>query len=72
MAELMLYQPYYYNLNDRKAYFQQVIQDYQINGVILHENMSCRPSCAGMYDLKQFLQNDLKIPTLPTKKQGGL
>ena len=64
MAESMLQQPYFYNLSDRIAYFKDVIKKYHIDGVLLHENMSCRPSCTGMYDLKQKIQQDLGIPVL--------
>ncbi len=64
MADRMMYQPYIYNLSDRIAYFKDIIENYQIDGVLLHENMSCRPSCTGMYDLKQKIQQDLGIPVL--------
>ena len=64
MADHLMYRPYIYNLSDRIAYFKDVIEKYQIDGVILHENMSCRPSCTGMYDLKQRIQQDLGIPVL--------
>lgn len=64
MAEIMMYQPYFYNLDDRITYFRDVIAKYKIDGVILHENRSCRPSCTGMYDLKQALQSDPGIPVL--------
>jgi len=64
MADHMMYQPYFYNLSDRIAYFKDVIKKYHIDGVLLHENMSCRPSCTGMYDLKQKIQQDLGIPVL--------
>ncbi|MHA1746313.1 MAG: 2-hydroxyacyl-CoA dehydratase subunit D [Promethearchaeota archaeon] len=63
-ADLMMYQPYFYNLSDRIAYFKDIIQKYHIDGVLLHENMSCRPSCTGMYDLKQSIQQELGIPVL--------
>jgi len=64
MADHMMYQPYFYNLSDRIAYFKDVIKKYHIDGVLLHENMSCRPSCTGMYELKQKIQQDLGIPVL--------
>ncbi|MHA1561349.1 MAG: 2-hydroxyacyl-CoA dehydratase subunit D, partial [Promethearchaeota archaeon] len=64
MADHMMHQPYFYNLSDRIAYFKNVIKKFRIDGVLLHENMSCRPSCTGMYDLKQKIQKDLGIPVL--------
>ncbi len=42
-AKILLQFPYNYNLESRIKYFEQVIDDYKINGVILHDNMSCRP-----------------------------
>ncbi len=64
MADHMMHQPYFYNLSDRIAYFKDVIKEYRIDGVLLHENMSCRPSCTGMYDLKNKIQQDLGVPVL--------
>jgi benzoyl-CoA reductase/2-hydroxyglutaryl-CoA dehydratase subunit BcrC/BadD/HgdB len=62
LAKLMVHFPYNYNLDTRIQYFEQVIDEYKIDGVILHENMSCRPSCAGMIDLKNAIQRDKGIP----------
>jgi benzoyl-CoA reductase/2-hydroxyglutaryl-CoA dehydratase subunit BcrC/BadD/HgdB len=62
LAKLMVHFPYNYNLDTRIQYFEQVIDEYKIDGVILHENMSCRPSCAGMIDLKNSIQRDKGIP----------
>ncbi|MEW6080120.1 MAG: 2-hydroxyacyl-CoA dehydratase family protein, partial [Thermodesulfobacteriota bacterium] len=53
-----------YNLEKRIAYFKQAISDYRIDGVILHENLSCRPSSTGMIDLKNALQQECDIPVL--------
>lgn len=58
------YRPYLYNLEDRISYFKDVITKYRIDGVLLHENMSCRPSSTGMYDLKQQIQQELGVPVL--------
>lgn len=64
VAWTMMDLPYSYNLDKRIEYFKQVIREYRIDGVILHENMSCRPSCTGMIDLKEAIQRDLGVPVL--------
>jgi benzoyl-CoA reductase/2-hydroxyglutaryl-CoA dehydratase subunit BcrC/BadD/HgdB len=64
LAKILLQFPYNYNLETRIKYFEDVIDEYKINGVLLHDNMSCRPSCAGMIDLKNAIQKDKGIPVL--------
>ncbi len=64
VAKIMMDLPYSYNLERRIEYFEKVIDEYHIDGVILHENMSCRPSSAGMIDLKDAIQRDKNIPVL--------
>lgn len=63
-ARTWLQQPYYYNLENRIKYFKQVIEEYQIDGVILHNNMSCRPNSTGLIDLKNAIIKDLNVPTI--------
>ncbi len=64
VARMMMDTPYSYNLEKRIEYFKQVIEEYRIDGVILHENLSCRPSSTGMIDLKNALQQQCGIPVL--------
>ncbi len=64
VARTMLDLPYSYNLEKRIGYFKKVIEEYRLDGVILHENMSCRPSSTGMMDLKEAIQRDCGIPVL--------
>jgi benzoyl-CoA reductase/2-hydroxyglutaryl-CoA dehydratase subunit BcrC/BadD/HgdB len=64
VARTMMDVPYSYNLEKRIAYFKQAIREYRIDGVILHENLSCRPSSTGMIDLKNALQQECGIPVL--------
>ena len=61
-ARLMIDVPYNYSLEKRIEYFENVVDEYKIDGVILHSNMSCRPSCTGMIDLKNAIQRDKGIP----------
>lgn len=64
VARIMMDLPYSYNLDKRIEYFEQAVKDYKIDGVILHENLSCRPSSTGMIDLKNAIQEDLGVPVL--------
>jgi len=64
MAELMLSFWYIYDLPTRIKKFYETIKEWKIDGVILHENLSCRPNSCGMYDLKKHLLNDYDIPSL--------
>ncbi|MDA8137674.1 MAG: 2-hydroxyacyl-CoA dehydratase family protein [Desulfobacteraceae bacterium] len=64
VARVMMDLPYSYNLEKRIEYFRQAVKEYRIDGVILHENLSCRPSSTGMIDLKNALQQDPGIPVL--------
>lgn len=56
--------PYAYNLERRIQYFKKCIEEYKLDGVILHENLSCRPSSTGMIDIKNALQKECGIPVL--------
>lgn len=62
LCKLVIHMPYSYNLETRIKYFEQIVEDYKLDGVILHENMSCRPSCVGMMDRKTAIQRDKGIP----------
>jgi benzoyl-CoA reductase/2-hydroxyglutaryl-CoA dehydratase subunit BcrC/BadD/HgdB len=64
VARIMMHLPYSYNLEARIQYFEKTVSEYHIDGVILHENLSCRPSSAGMIDLKNAIQRDCGIPVL--------
>jgi benzoyl-CoA reductase/2-hydroxyglutaryl-CoA dehydratase subunit BcrC/BadD/HgdB len=64
MAKTLVHTPYWYNLETRIEYFKKTIKEYNIDGVILHNNLSCRPSTTGMADLKNILQEELGIPVL--------
>ena len=64
MAELVLSFWYIYDLKTRFEKFKETIRDWKIDGVLLHNNMSCRPNACGMYDLKRKLMEEADIPTL--------
>ena len=64
MAELMLSFWYIYDLETRIKKFAETVKEWKIDGVIMHENLSCRPNSCGMYDLKKHLMDDYDIPSL--------
>jgi benzoyl-CoA reductase/2-hydroxyglutaryl-CoA dehydratase subunit BcrC/BadD/HgdB len=64
MAELMLSFWYVYDLQTRIKKFAETVKEWKIDGVIMHENLSCRPNSCGLYDLKRHLMDDFDIPCL--------
>jgi len=64
VAKLIMDTPYAYNLERRIENFEKWIDEYKLDGVILHENMSCRPSSAGMVDLAEAIMRDKGVPVL--------
>ena len=64
MGELMLSFWYIYDLETRIKKFAETVKEWKIDGVIMHENLSCRPNTCGMYDLKKHLMDDYDIPCL--------
>ena len=56
--------PYTLNLDKRIEYFNKMIVDYDLDGIIMHENHSCRPSSTGLLDLRDALQKRWGIPVL--------
>jgi len=64
MAELMMSFWYVYDLETRIKKFAETVKEWKIDGVIMHENLSCRPNTCGMYDLKKHLMDDYDIPSL--------
>ncbi len=64
MSELMLKFWYIYDLQTRIKKYKEMVDDWKVDGVLLHNNMSCRPNSCGLYDLKRHLQEDYDIPCL--------
>ncbi len=64
LAKLVIQHPYNLNLDARVKYFKDVIRDWKLDGVLLHNNLSCRPSATGMYDLKNRLLEETGVPSL--------
>ena len=64
MAELILSFWYIYDLKTRIQMFAKTVKEWKIDGVLLHNNYSCRPNSCGLYDLKKHLMEDYDIPCL--------
>ncbi len=64
IARELLLLPYTLNLEKRIANFERKIDEYDIDGVVLHANLSCRPASAAQQDVKQALQESRNIPVL--------
>ncbi|MFX1375979.1 MAG: 2-hydroxyacyl-CoA dehydratase subunit D [Promethearchaeota archaeon] len=64
MAELILSFWYIYDLKTRIEMFSKTVKEWKIDGVLLHNNYSCRPNSCGLYDLKKHLMDDFDIPCL--------
>jgi len=52
------------NLNHRLELMDQMIRDYQIDGLVVHSDRSCKPYSVGQYDLKRLLGERLGISSV--------
>ncbi|MCP4689949.1 MAG: 2-hydroxyacyl-CoA dehydratase [Desulfobacterales bacterium] len=41
-----------------------LIQKYDVDGLVMHSNRSCKPYSLGQYDLAKMVMNELNLPTL--------
>jgi benzoyl-CoA reductase/2-hydroxyglutaryl-CoA dehydratase subunit BcrC/BadD/HgdB len=64
MAEENISNFYTLDLEQRIPFFEKKITEYSIDGLVLHANLSCRPSSTGLQDLKEEIQKRTKIPVL--------
>lgn len=64
MARDHIIVPFTLNLDRRIAYFNSLVEAFDLDGVILHANQSCRPSSTGLFDLQEALQKKWGIPVL--------
>jgi benzoyl-CoA reductase subunit B len=56
--------PFTLNLDLRIKYFDTLIKEYDLDGIIMHANQSCRPSSTGLQDLRDALHKKWGIPVL--------
>ena len=64
MSSLMLSFWYIFDLETRVKWFKEIVKEWQIDGIILHNNVSCRPNTCAFYDLKRKLAEEADIPCL--------
>jgi len=43
---------------------EKLIKKYDVDGLVMHSNRSCKPYSLGQYDLQKMVMKKLKIPTL--------
>ncbi len=43
---------------------KKLIQKYDVDGLIMHSNRSCKPYSLGQYDIQKMVMKELNIPTL--------
>jgi benzoyl-CoA reductase/2-hydroxyglutaryl-CoA dehydratase subunit BcrC/BadD/HgdB len=41
-----------------------MIEKYQVDGMVMHSNRSCKPYSLGQYDLRKMIMDKLGVPTL--------
>jgi benzoyl-CoA reductase/2-hydroxyglutaryl-CoA dehydratase subunit BcrC/BadD/HgdB len=42
----------------------QMIDKYEVDGLVMHSNRSCKPYSLGQYDIQKIIQKKRSIPTL--------
>lgn len=52
------------NLNHRLDLMAKMIQDYAVDGLVIHSARSCKPYSVGQYDLKRLLMERLGVPSV--------
>jgi len=52
------------NLDYRLKLMQRLIQEYRVDGLVIHSARSCKPYSVGQYDIKRKLYQELKIPAV--------
>ncbi len=64
IAREMMIVPYTLNIDERIKYFDKLIIDYDLDGIIMLANQSCRPQSTGLQDLRDVLSEKWGIPVL--------
>lgn len=52
------------NLKHRLNLMRQMIRDYQIDGIVIHSDRSCKPYSVGQYDMARTLAQELGVKTV--------
>jgi len=43
---------------------KKMVRKYDVDGIVMHSNRSCKPYSLGQYDIQRMLQDELGIPSL--------
>jgi len=52
------------NLNHRLRLMEDLIREFQVDGLVIHSARSCKPYSVGQYDLKRLLMERLGVPSV--------
>ncbi len=52
------------NLKHRLDLMKRMVRDYQIDGLVIHSDRSCKPYSVGQYDMKKLLAEELGVKTV--------
>jgi bcr-type benzoyl-CoA reductase subunit B len=52
------------NLNHRLHLMERLIEEFQVDGLVIHSARSCKPYSVGQYDLKRLLMERLGVPSV--------
>lgn len=63
LAQKMLSHFFTGNFNGRKAFYEKIIKEYQINGIVLFQHQNCRAISCSSWELREVSKN-LHIPYL--------
>ncbi len=53
-----------HHLDHRLKLMSQMIQDYAVDGLVIHSARSCKPYSVGQYDIKRLLSDRLGVPSV--------
>ena len=52
------------NLNQRLYLMERLIEDFKVDGLVIHSARSCKPYSVGQYDIKRLLMERLGVPSV--------
>jgi bcr-type benzoyl-CoA reductase subunit B len=52
------------NLNYRLNLMKRLIEEYKVDGLVIHSARSCKPYSVGQYDLKRLLMDQVGVPSV--------
>ena len=52
------------NLNHRLHLMENLIKEFEVDGLVIHSARSCKPYSVGQYDLKRLLMDRLGVPSV--------